>query len=536
VLVDNEERTSTGGGMAGTGPGTVVVGRYRLVRRLANGGMGVVWLAGDTVLRRSVALKQLHTQPGLSKAEADLGASRAMREARITARLHHPNAVPVYDVVEHDGQPCLIMQYLPSTSLQTALEQMGRLEPGEVARIGADVAGALVAAHQAGIVHRDVKPGNVLIADDGTVKITDFGISHALGDVRLTSTGMVTGTPGFLAPEVARGGESGFASDVFSLGATLYAATEGHSPFGTDDNPMAVLHRAASGQVIPPVHSAALTPLLQRMLSADPDDRPDMLDVYRGLVQVRAGTAGPAAQARTDKLAVAGLADNRTSPLTAALPGAEPPTAKPPTPPADASGSFNGGGRPDRPRRRRRALAGLVILAVVAALTVVTLLRAHFKVTAGPRSHGSTGPSSAESTSAPATTPASSATARTSRPSSTKSSTPPTSQPSTRSGPVTAADLAQAIVTYYALLPYDTDAAWPRLTPRFQAARAGGRQNFNSYWASISRVTVSNTVGYLPDQAQTTITYYYRDGRVITERTTFRLVSVDGVLKIDRQS
>ena len=165
-----------------SGPDTVIAGRYRLVSQIASGGMGIVWQAWDELLQRPVALKQLRPQPGLSADEAELTSQRAMREARITARLHHQHAVPVYDVVEYDGLPCLIMQYLPSTSLQSVVNGQGPLPPAEAARIGAEIASALAAAHAADIVHRDVKPGNVLIADDGSAKITDFGISHALGD------------------------------------------------------------------------------------------------------------------------------------------------------------------------------------------------------------------------------------------------------------------------------------------------------------------------------------------------------------------
>ena len=147
--------------------------------------MGVVWEAWDDRLHRAVAVKQLHAQHGLSDADAELATLRAMREARITARLDHPNAVPVFDVVEHEGRPCLIMQFLPSSPLSAVLKERTTLPTLESARIVSQVASALAAAHQVGIVHRDVKPGNILIAEDGTARISDFGISHALGDATL---------------------------------------------------------------------------------------------------------------------------------------------------------------------------------------------------------------------------------------------------------------------------------------------------------------------------------------------------------------
>jgi serine/threonine protein kinase len=226
-------------------PESLIAGRYRLVTRLAAGGMGSVWRAWDERLRRDVAVKELLHQPGLSEQDAQTANHRLFREARITARLQHPHAVQIYDVVEQDGRPFLIMQYVPSKSLQAMISEQGRLAEPFVARIGAEIASALVAAHHVGIVHRDVKPGNVLITDSGAAKLTDFGVSHAIGDVSLTSTGMVTGTPAYLAPEVARGMDSSFASDVFSLGSTLYAALEGAPPFGTTENPMALLHKVA---------------------------------------------------------------------------------------------------------------------------------------------------------------------------------------------------------------------------------------------------------------------------------------------------
>jgi serine/threonine protein kinase len=254
--------------------GELIAGRYRLVSRLGSGAMGVVWQAHDERLRRTVAIKQLLLPPRLSESEADEANRRAMREGRITARLHHPHAIAVFDVVEHQGQPCLIMEYLASRSLATVLATQGVLPPEEVASIGSQIASALAAAHKAGIVHRDIKPGNVLLADDGTVKITDFGISHAVGDVTVTATGMLAGTPAYLAPEVARGNSAGFSSDVFSLGATLYTALEGTPPFGLNNNPIALLHQVASGEITPPRQSGPLTPVLLDCCSRTPTNAP----------------------------------------------------------------------------------------------------------------------------------------------------------------------------------------------------------------------------------------------------------------------
>ncbi len=254
-------------------PGGTVAGRYRLVERIGSGAMGVVWRAHDPVLDRVVAVKQLRW-PDLTPAEATVAAARAMREARNAARLHHPHAIAVFDVVVEDDRPWLVMEYLPARSLAELLAERGPLEPGEAARICGHVAEALAAAHAAGIAHRDVKPSNVLIGHDGAVKLTDFGISRATGDGTLTDSGMITGTPAYLAPEAARGEVPGTASDVFSLGATLYAATEGRSPYGTSDNSLGLLYKAANGEIAPPRRAGALTGVLNRLLAVEPDERP----------------------------------------------------------------------------------------------------------------------------------------------------------------------------------------------------------------------------------------------------------------------
>ena len=254
--------------------GRLVAGRYRLGRRIGNGAMGIVWEAYDERLNRSVAVKQLLLQPGLSSEEAQEAKLRSMREGRIAARLHHPNAITVFDVVDEDGAPWLIMEYLRSKSLAAEMNERGWLPPDEVASIGAQIAAALAAAHAAGIVHRDIKPANILLGDNGSVKITDFGISRASDDVQVTKTGLIAGTPAYLAPEVAYGREPTAATDLFSLGSTLYAATEGEPPFGLSENTLGLLHAVAGGQINPPTKAGPLTGVLTALLSIEPDDRP----------------------------------------------------------------------------------------------------------------------------------------------------------------------------------------------------------------------------------------------------------------------
>ncbi|ASO21251.1 hypothetical protein FHR81_002221 [Actinoalloteichus hoggarensis] len=269
--------------------GRLVAGRYRLLDRIGSGAMGVVWKAQDERLGRVVAVKQLLLSPGLEESAAEEARERAFREGRIAARLQHPHAISVYDVVEHEEQPCLVMEYMASRNLSATMAAEGPLDVREVARIGTQVASALHAAHVAGVVHRDVKPGNVLLGEDGIVKIVDFGISRAAGDVTVTKTGMLAGTPAYLAPEVARGHPSRPASDVFSLGSTLYAAIEGAPPFGTSDNGLAILHAVAAGEIAPPERAGELTPVLMHMLTADPEERITMPEAQRVLAEVAGG-------------------------------------------------------------------------------------------------------------------------------------------------------------------------------------------------------------------------------------------------------
>ncbi|HEX6345664.1 serine/threonine-protein kinase, partial [Umezawaea sp.] len=265
----------------------VIAGRYRLLSQLGRGAAGVVWRAQDERLARVVAVK-FFTAGGPDAVE------RIVREGRIAARLRHPHAVTVHDVVEHGGQPCLVMEYVPSKTLAEMIDERGPLPEELVVGVGWQVASALAAAHAAGVVHRDVTTFNVLVGEDGTAKIVDFGISRAIGEGTVTDARVVVGTPAFLAPEVASGRGAVFASDVYSLGATLYAALEGHPPFGTaDDNPYALLRRVSEGLVAPPRFPGPLGAVLGRVLRRDPARRPTMAETYALLDAVVQGLPLP---------------------------------------------------------------------------------------------------------------------------------------------------------------------------------------------------------------------------------------------------
>ncbi|MEU4745279.1 protein kinase [Actinosynnema sp. NPDC023658] len=240
--------------------GRLIAERYRLEDRVGAGGMGVVWRAFDVELDRVVALKR--SQVGDS--------TQIRREARIGAGLQHPNVVTVFDAVIDDGERWLIMEYLPSR----ALSDVEKVSPAQAARIGAQIASALAAMHAKGMAHRDVKPGNVLLAADGTAKLSDLGIAR-WDEVTRTGEGEAVGTPGFLAPEVAEGHESSAASDVFALGATLFASVEGVSPWGpADDGPAPQRRRAAAFELEPARHAGELGPVLAEMMRREPAARP----------------------------------------------------------------------------------------------------------------------------------------------------------------------------------------------------------------------------------------------------------------------
>jgi serine/threonine protein kinase len=247
----------------------LLAGRYRLGESLGRGGMGQVFLARDETLQRDVAIKEID-QPFGSDGAAS--ARRTLREARAAARINHPNVVQVYDVLQLDDRTWIVMEYVPSRSLREEIAEQGPLDPYRVARIGLDLLGALRTAHRLGVEHRDVKPANVLLADDGRVLLTDFGIAAVDDDGVISRSDILVGSPHFMAPERAQSARSGPEADLWSLGATLYAAIEGRSPYQRGST-MATLAALATEEPDPPVHAGVLRPLLDGLLRKDPDAR-----------------------------------------------------------------------------------------------------------------------------------------------------------------------------------------------------------------------------------------------------------------------
>lgn len=251
----------------------LVAGRYRVVDVVGQGGMGRVLHAGDPVLDREVALKEIALPRGLTAAERARMLERIRREAKIAAGLNHPGIVRVHDMVEHEGEPVIVMEFLDGRSLGTLIRESGPLRPDHAARIAAEVADALGHAHRAGVVHRDLKPDNIVLTKDGRTVITDFGIARSLGDgTPLTVTGTIIGTPAFMAPEQIEGREPTAAVDLWSLGATLFAAVEGRAPF--DGDSLGEICVSVVSRPAPVAHRAGpLAPLIEALLTKDPEAR-----------------------------------------------------------------------------------------------------------------------------------------------------------------------------------------------------------------------------------------------------------------------
>ncbi|MFV2017196.1 serine/threonine-protein kinase [Micromonospora sp. LOL_023] len=272
-------------------PGTTIGGRYSLRAAVGHGGMGTVWRASDTLLRRDVAVKEVVLPPGLAPSDRDAMYERTLREARAAAALQHPAVVQVYDVVTEGGRPWIVMELLDARSLADMVIEDGPVAQRAVAKIGIALLGALEVAHAAGVLHRDVKPANVLICTDGRCVLTDFGVARMPTEVQLTTPGMVLGSPHFISPERAMGQDFGPPSDLFSLGVTLYTAVEGRPPFDKGD-PIETMHAVVEDPPARPVRSGPLTDILLGLLEKDPARR---FDVPTARSMLRELLAGPLA-------------------------------------------------------------------------------------------------------------------------------------------------------------------------------------------------------------------------------------------------
>ena len=348
----------------------LIGGRYRLGRVLGQGGMGTVWSAQDEMLGREVAIKEVVPPPQLSGPEIDDLRSRILQEARAAARITSPAAVTVYDVVEEDGHPWIVMELLAPRTLDDVLAERP-LGPEEAATVGLKVLAALQAADAAGVLHRDVKPGNVMFRGDGDdmsqAVLTDFGIARFVGDPSATTTGTVVGSPAYVAPERARGGPASLASDLWSLGITLWTAVEGASPFQRD-GALPTLTAIVTEDVPAAAHAGALGPVLDGVLRKDPDERTSVLQLERELSAVASGHAAPGAYV-PGSTAVLDVVDDETAadrpaPASTVTPPAPAPVHRPS--PSTA---------PPRTSRSRLGVV-LVVAAVVAGLLAFALVQA----------------------------------------------------------------------------------------------------------------------------------------------------------------
>jgi hypothetical protein len=425
--------------------------------------MGAVWLGTDEVLGRQVALKRVGLAPGGSVPDLE----RAEREARLAARLNHPHVVAVFDlVIEDDGQ-WLVMEYVEGSTLAAAVRQEGALSIDRAATVVAQAADALAAAHAAGIVHRDVKPSNILVTPDGQVKLSDFGIARAEADASLTQTGLVIGSPAYLSPEVASGQQATTASDVWSLGATLFHALDGHPPYEVGDNLLGAMYRIVHEEPPRLADAGWLAPLLEGTMTRDPADRWSMERVRSFLA--------------------------REPEATQAMAPIPPPIPTPIPRPAPVTTA---------PDRRRGGLpAALGVVAAVAAVVLIGWLAYAIGAGGSPDAEPAAGASRS------------------------------TGGGSTSAEPedtVTAAGMESFVTDYLAMVTSDPKEAWEHLTPDFQAA-SGHIGSYQGFWKTIESAQVVS-VDADPNSRKVTyeVEYQRRDGTSASDVVTLQLAGSDG--------
>ncbi|UQI43668.1 serine/threonine protein kinase [Streptomyces sp. HU2014] len=338
----------------------LVVGRYRLLELIGRGGMGRVWRADDRILGRLVAAKEIRID-GLVGEASTVQRERSLREARATARIDHPNVVRVYDVAEEDDRLWIVMELVDGRSLEQALGRDGPVAPREAARIGLGLVRALRAVHAVGVLHRDIKPGNVLLTEGGRIVLTDFGIAAMQDAAALTMAGTLVGSPEYMAPERIEGRQQGPPSDLWSLGATLCAAVEGRSPF-TRATTLATLHAVLYEQPEIPPAAGPLRELLAGLLLKEAGRRPSLDEVEGALTAL----AEPGPHPPT-------VLSEQPPPVAPVPPPGPAPVPVPPPEPSPDTRDRRGGGPP----RRRVALlaAGAVVTVSAVAVGIVLVAR-----------------------------------------------------------------------------------------------------------------------------------------------------------------
>ena len=463
----------------------MIAGRYTPGREIGRGGMGAVWLARDEVLGRDVAVKRIGMAPGGESADLD----RAEREARLAARLNHPHVVAVFDLVTDGDDRWLVMEYVEGTTLAELVRRDGALSPDRAAVLLGQAADALAAAHGAGIVHRDVKPSTSLVPAEGQVKLSDFGIARAEADASLTQTGLVTGSPAYLAPEVASGESASAASDVWSLGATLHHALAGKPPYDVGGNLRGALYRIVHEEPPRAAEAGWLAPLLEGTMTRDPAARWSMTQVRDFL-----GTGPSTTLPRPVPVPVSAPAPDPTRTEVLAVP---------PTPAVAAPAASS-------TPLHRRSYAGPLLVGLAVAILVGVILWAALAGT-GDDPTDSTDPD---------------------RPG---SSTSQAQDPSDEPTP-TAQGMEDFMADYLATAPTDQPAAFAMLTPPFQR-ESGGLEGYSGFWSTVQSADLA-AVSADPEALTVTYTvdYVMRDGRETSDEVSLALDFRDGSYLIAGES
>ncbi|KRF30559.1 serine/threonine-protein kinase [Nocardioides sp. Soil805] len=474
----------------------MIAGRYTLEREVGRGGTGAVHLGRDEVLGRPVALKRIGMVPGADAPDL----ARAEREARLAAALNHPHVVAVYDLVVEDDHQWLVMEYVEGETLAERIRRRGRLGPDEAASLLWQAADALAEAHEHDIVHRDVKPSNILLTAADQAKLTDFGIARAMADASLTQTGLVTGSPAYLAPEVASGSTATSASDVWSLGATLFHALAGHAPYDVGGNLIGGLYKIVHEEPPRLPDAGPMAEVLEHTMVRDPERRWTMAQVRDHLDALRRG------ETPTQVVPTGATTRTPVQPVPAVPPAAAPPEA--PAARSEQTGTI--APTPRQPRRRRSVLPWLV--AAAAAILIGILVVASLQDDPGQ----------------PAADPGSGSSSPSPSSESPTSESPSSESPTEDATPVaTRREMTAFIEDYLATVTSDPRASFAMLTPQFQQA-SNGFEGYSGFWGTVESATPRDITADPESLTVTyTVDYVMESGREDTDDVSLQLVRQD---------